>query len=79
MSIKNKNMQVAIGSLIVIAGILFSPQHLRAESADPGSLLPVGSEKKIVKAIEVKGNKTIGIAVILSKIKTRVGEEYIDE
>ena len=32
---------------------------------------------KVVKAIEVKGNNTIGIATILSKIKTRVGQEYI--
>ena len=34
-------------------------------------------ENKIVKAIEIKGNKTISIATILAKIKTRVGEEYI--
>ncbi|MCD4780773.1 MAG: outer membrane protein assembly factor BamA [Candidatus Omnitrophica bacterium] len=32
--------------------------------------------KKMVKAIEVMGNKTISIATILSKIKTRVGQEY---
>jgi len=32
---------------------------------------------KVVKAIEVQGNKTISIATILSKIKTRVGQEYI--
>ena len=29
---------------------------------------------KVVKAIEIEGNKTISIAVILSKIKTRVGQ-----
>lgn len=34
-------------------------------------------ESKIVKAIEVKGNKTISIATVLSKIKTRVGQPYI--
>ncbi len=33
--------------------------------------------KKIVKAIEIQGNKTIGIPLILSKIKTRVGQEYL--
>lgn len=35
------------------------------------------SGTKVVKAIEVKGNNTIGIATILSKIKTRVGQEYM--
>ncbi len=34
-------------------------------------------ESKIVKAIELKGNKTISVATILAKIKTRVGEAYI--
>ncbi len=34
-------------------------------------------ESKLVKSIEVKGNKTIGIATILSKIKIRVGDEYV--
>ncbi len=29
-----------------------------------------------VKAVEVKGNKSIGSATILSRIKTRVGQEY---
>jgi outer membrane protein insertion porin family len=31
---------------------------------------------KIVKAINIEGNKSIGIAQILARIKTRVGEEY---
>jgi len=31
---------------------------------------------KIVKAIDIEGNKSIGIAQILARIKTRVGEEY---
>ncbi len=30
-----------------------------------------------VKAIEIKGNKTISVSAILAKIKTRVGQEYI--
>ncbi len=33
---------------------------------------------KIVKAIDIQGNKSIGIAQILARIKTRVGEEYQD-
>ncbi len=35
------------------------------------------SDKKVVTAIEVVGNKTISIATILSKIKTRVGQNYL--
>lgn len=35
------------------------------------------SGSKIVKSIEVRGNKTISIATVLSKIKTRVGQEYL--
>jgi len=31
----------------------------------------------LVKSIEVKGNKTISITTILAKIKTRVGQEYL--
>lgn len=34
-------------------------------------------ETKTVKAIEVKGNKTIGVSTILSKIKIRVGDPYL--
>jgi len=30
-----------------------------------------------VKAVEVKGNKSIGSATVLSRIKTRVGQEYL--
>ncbi len=37
------------------------------ESAAPG---------KMVKSIDIEGNKSIGIATILAKIKTRVGVEY---
>ena len=36
------------------------------------------SRPKIVKAIGIEGNKSIGIAQILARIKTRVGEEYQD-
>ncbi len=34
-------------------------------------------EATVVTAIEVNGNKTISVATVLSKIKTRVGQEYI--
>ena len=35
------------------------------------------ASRKVVKIIELEGNKTISAATILSKIKTRVGQEYI--
>lgn len=39
---------------------------------------PLTADAKMVKSIDVIGNKSIGVATILSKIKTRVGQEYID-
>lgn len=35
-------------------------------------------QAKIVKAIDIVGNKSIGITQILAKIKTRVGQEYVE-
>ncbi|MDP8213028.1 MAG: outer membrane protein assembly factor BamA [Candidatus Zapsychrus exili] len=37
----------------------------------------VSTDAKLVKAIEVVGNKTISVATILSRIKTRVGQKYL--
>src|SRR6185503_14340099 len=34
-------------------------------------------DTKIIKSIEVEGNKTISIATVLSKIKSRVGDVYM--
>ncbi len=50
------------------------------ESAPIASPEPLSSvkENKIIKVIDVKGNKTIGISTILSKIKIRVGDEYLE-
>ncbi len=53
--------------------------------AQPADTLPpdtqtadvVAAPISIIKAIEVQGNKTISISAILAKIKTRVGQEYI--
>ena len=39
---------------------------------------PLDAQSKVVKGIEVIGNKSIGVAAILSKIKTRVGQAYIE-
>ncbi|MBN1870164.1 MAG: outer membrane protein assembly factor BamA [Candidatus Omnitrophica bacterium] len=68
------------GILIYILFIIILPSPLFAQS--PESPDPSVEEKQelsstIVKSIEIKGNKTISIAMILSKIKTRVGQEYL--
>jgi len=39
-------------------------------------LLPQEQRAKIVKSVDIRGNKTIGIATILSKVKTKAGQEY---
>lgn len=44
----------------------------------PDQAAPAQPPVKIVKAIDIQGNKSIGIAQILARIKTRVGEEYQD-
>jgi len=50
-----------------------------AEPVVPASYAPAVPDApagKLVKAIDIQGNKSIGIATILTKIKTRVGQEY---
>ena len=37
---------------------------------------PAAVEDKIVKSIDIQGNKSIGVAQVLAKIKTRVGQAY---
>jgi len=68
--------------LILLLTIFVLPVHfLFAEDLDQKNEsqkeATQAQTRKIVKAIEVKGNKTIGIATILSKIKTKVGHEYM--
>ncbi len=66
-----KNILLSIGiGLTVLCSSLVYAQQTEGPSA-------VSSEKKIVTAIEVTGNKTISLATILSKIKTRVNDDYI--
>lgn len=44
-----------------------------AQQSSAPEVLPLA---KIVKAIDIQGNKSIGTAQILARIKTRVGEKY---
>jgi outer membrane protein insertion porin family len=50
-------------------------QEAAAPQQEPAANVP---SAKIVKAIDIEGNKSIGIAQILARIKTRVGDEYQD-
>ncbi len=62
--------------LILLAlSISFFPAKVFAQSIEEPSSF--GNESIVVKAIEVEGNKTISLATILSRIKTRVGQNYI--
>ncbi len=48
------------------------------DAAETQPMPQAAPSAKIVKAIDIQGNKSIGIAQILARIKTRVGEEYQD-
>ena len=53
--------------------------EIKAEKVEPLTIeegLSAGG-KKVIKAIEVKGNRTISLSTILAKIKSRVGQEYL--
>jgi outer membrane protein insertion porin family len=45
-------------------------------SAAPAPLPTIAPEAKTVKSIDIQGNKSIGVAQVLAKIKTRVGQPY---
>lgn len=62
--------------LTVLAAVFLisNPVVLSAQNSVPSS---AEAESRMVKAIEVKGNKTIALSTILSKIKTRVGQAYL--
>jgi len=56
-----------------------SAQEQAAEPQQEAQPMPEAAPvPKIVKAIDIEGNKSIGIAQILARIKTRVGEDYQD-
>ncbi len=51
------------------------PSQAVLDAAQPALETPA-QVVKVVKSIDVQGNKSIGVAQILAKIKTRVGQEY---
>jgi outer membrane protein insertion porin family len=60
-----------LSGLILCAGLTSATAQGVLESAAESL------HNKTVKAIEVKGNKTISLATVLSRIKTRVGQDYL--
>ncbi len=77
----NKNLIMQkIRFLLLSSGIflLFAAcPCLFAENETLPQDIPLPKESKTVKAILLKGNKTISNDVALSKIKTRVGQQYL--
>ncbi len=74
---------VLSGTKIIFAqAVTDNPQEAQVNAALNANQKAAVSMKiqapKIVKAIDIQGNKSIGVAQILARIKTRVGEEYQD-
>ncbi|MCC6759253.1 MAG: outer membrane protein assembly factor BamA [Candidatus Omnitrophica bacterium] len=65
----------AVGSLPDDKPVTEAKPVVEENPGSPTDLIP-GQIKKEVKAVEVEGNKSIGLATILAKIKTRVGQDY---
>jgi len=63
--------------ILLLILILCSTPLLWAQSSEDPVTAVSDTSSTVVKSIEIKGNKTISIATILSKIKTRVGQEYL--
>jgi outer membrane protein insertion porin family len=70
------NSALKIFIILCILQLFVSPMVCAQIPVEP----PAGPSSEggpIVKAIEVNGNKTISVSSILDKIKTRVGQEYL--
>ena len=52
------------------------PEEQKAVEQAAPEPTPMAAAAKIVKSIDIQGNKSIGVAQVLAKIKTRVGQEY---
>jgi outer membrane protein insertion porin family len=73
--IKNRTLSIVF---FVFCTLLLGTNTIFAQAVADNSkpILASAPVSKTVKAIEIRGNKSIGIAQILAKIKTRVGEDY---
>ena len=64
----------AVGDNSTVNAALDAQEKSAPKADQPPAV--VNNAPKVVKAIDIQGNKSIGIAQILAKIKTRVGENY---
>lgn len=54
-----------------------SSPSLKLQETPPAATVPLAAPApKIVKSIDIQGNKSIGVAQVLARIKTRVGQPY---
>lgn len=61
--------------LLVLTSLTLTTTFAPAQNL-PDDGYSLSTQAKKVKSIEVRGNKSISIAQVLSKIKTRVGQDY---
>ncbi len=69
--IMKKNILVAI---VLFFMAMFPSLGLAQANESPSTGI---TEQKLITAIEVKGNQAISLSTIMPKIKTRVGQEYL--
>ena len=69
-------LPIALFAVFVYASGLYAQPAETPSSDTPAADVAV-VPTFVVKAIEVQGNKTISISAVLAKIKTRVGQEYV--
>ena len=74
---KNIIISISLSFSLFCVTPLFAQDANQEPPPQQNSILE--TEQKVVKAVEIRGNKTIGIATILAKIKTRLVAIYILE
>lgn len=70
-----KKLILISGLLVVSLAVSSIAAFAQITEASSHSIL---TEQQLVTAIEVKGNKSISLSTILAKVKTRVGQEYLE-
>lgn len=62
-------LSVVILLTVFCSSVVFAQQNLDESQ--------ITSERKLITAVEVKGNKSISLSTILAKVKVRSGQEYL--
>ncbi len=74
---KNNKMRRALHSLIFLTAPLFCLSFAAFAQEDAG--VSEESPAKLVKVVEITGNKAISTPTIMAKIKTRIGQPYFPQ